>query len=230
MFESIKHKSKRNYYTQKILEYKNNAKKTWNIMKEVIGKTNKSGSRLPTKLVINKNDVTSEIGIANEFNKFFTNIGPELVEKIPAASTTFESFLNKIDTTMPADPVTINKLKENFFSLKTNKSPGYDEVSSNVIKNCFSELNYPLKYLFGNSIEKGVFPNALKIARVTPLFKGGDPSDISNYRAISVLPCFSKILERVMYNRLYKYLTIKKLLYVKQFGFQTGFSTKQRNR
>ena len=169
-------------------------------------------TRLLTKLVINKNDMTSEIGIANGFNKFFTKIGPELAEKIPTASRTFESFLNKTDTTMPADTVTINELKEGFFSLKTNKSPGYDEVSSNVIKNYFSELNYPLKYLFGKSIEKGVFPNALKIARVTPLFKGGDPSDMSNYRPISVLPCFSKILERIMYNRLYKYLTTEKLL------------------
>ena len=48
---------------------------------------------------------------------------------------------------------------------------------------------------------------------------------MSNYRSISVLPCFSKILERVMYNRLYKYLTTGKVLYSKQFGFQTGLST-----
>ena len=79
----------------------------------------------------------------------------------------------------------------------------------------------PLK----RSIEKEVFPYALKIARVTSLFKGGGPSNISNYRPISVLPCFSKILERIMYNRLYKYLTTEKLLYLKQFGFQTGLST-----
>ena len=116
-------------------------------------------------------------------------------------------------------------LKKPFFPLKTNKSPGYDEASSNVIKNCFSELNYHLKYLFGKSIEKEVFPNALKIARVTPLFKDGDPSDISNYRPISIFLCFSKILERIMYRRLYKYLTTEKLLYSKQFGFQTGPST-----
>ena len=108
--------------------------------------------------------------------------------------------------------MTINETKEAFFSLKTNKSPGYDEISSNDIINCFSEFNDPLKYLFEKSIEKGVFPDALKIARVTPLFKGGDPSNISNYRPISVLPRFSKILERIMYNRLYKYLTTEKLL------------------
>ena len=81
MFQTIKRKSKRNYYSQKILEYKNNAKKTWNITKEVIGKTNKTGSRLPTKLVINKNDVTSEIGIANEFNNFLQTLVQIWLEK-----------------------------------------------------------------------------------------------------------------------------------------------------
>ena len=87
------------------------------------------------------------------------------------------------------------------------------------------ELNYPLKYLFGKSIEKGVFPDALKIATVTPLFKDGDPTDVSNYRSTSVLPCFSTILERIMYNRLCKYLTTEKLVCSKQFGFQTGLTT-----
>ena len=115
-------------------------------------------------------------------------------------------------------------LKKWFFSLKTNKSAVYDEVRSNVIKTCFSELNYPLKHLFGKFIEKGVFPDTLKTARVTPLFKGGDPTDIRNYRPICVLSCFSKILEHIMYNRLYKHLTTEKLLYSKQFGFKTGLS------
>ena len=60
-------------------------------MKKVISKTNKSRSRLPTKLV-NKNDMTCEIDIANDFNKFFTNISPELAGKIPTASRIFESL------------------------------------------------------------------------------------------------------------------------------------------
>ena len=95
-------------------------------MKEVIDKTNKSGSRLPTKLLINKNDATSEIGIANESNKFFTKIGPEIARKIPTASRKFESFLNKIDTTIPANPITINELIEVFF-LKNKQNPDYDK-------------------------------------------------------------------------------------------------------
>ena len=76
-----------------------------------------------------------------------------------------------------------------------------------------------LKYLFEMSLENGIFSDKLKISRLIPLFKAGDPVNISNYRPISVLPCFSKMLEKIMYSRLYKYLTIEKILYHKQLGF-----------
>ena len=66
----------------------------------------------------------------------------------------------------------------------------------------------------------GFFLKKMKIAKVIPLFKNGDPENITNYRPVSVLPCFSKVLECVMYNRLYKYLCEEKLLRSKQFGFQ----------
>ena len=83
----------------------------------------------------------------------------------------------------------------------------------------------PLKYLFDMSLKSGPFPDKLKIARVILLYKAGDPTNISNYRPISVFPCFFKILERIIYNRLHKYLTATKKLYPKQFGFQGGHST-----
>ena len=90
--------------------------------------------------------------------------------------------------------------------LKSNKTPGYGDISYNVIKKkkCFESLCESLKYLFNLSIEKGVFPDDLKIAQVIPIYKGEDSSDISNYRAILVFTCFSKALERIMYNRSYK--------------------------
>ena len=86
-------------------------------------------------------------------------------------------------------------------------------------------MREPLKYLFNLSIEKDVFPDDLKIARVTPIYMGEDSSDVSNYRPISVLPWFSKILERIMYNCLYKYLIKNNILYSEQFGFHNGHST-----
>ena len=71
----------------------------------------------------------------------------------------------------------------------------------------------------------GVFPDELKIARVTRIFKKGNNTLVTNYRPISVLPCFSKLLERIMYNRLYKFLVENNILYEKQFGFQNAHST-----
>ena len=75
------------------------------------------------------------------------------------------------------------------------------------------------------SIEKGIFPDQLKIAKVTPSFKKGDTALMDNYRPISVLPCFSKILERIIYNRLYSFFSENNTLYKKQFGFQKQHST-----
>ena len=80
-------------------------------------------------------------------------------------------------------------------------------------------------HIFNVSLQNGTFPDELKIARVTPLFKNGSDSDLGNYRPISVLPCFSKILEKIMYNRLYKHLSDNNVLYKKQFGFQEKHST-----
>ena len=79
-------------------------------------------------------------------------------------------------------------------------------------------------HVFNLSIVKGIFPDDLKIARVTPVFKGGH-EDLENYRPISILPCFPKILERIMYNRLYNHLIKNNILYSKQFGFQRRHST-----
>ena len=107
-----------------------------------------------------------------------------------------ESFLKRVNTTLPSQSLSINKLKDAFFSLKTNKSPGADEINFNVIKHCFGELSGPLEYLFDSSLQSGVFLDLMKIAIVSPVFKTCDTAGISNYHQISVLPCFSKILEQ----------------------------------
>ena len=98
-------------------------------------------------------------------------------------------------------------------------------VSFNIITKCFGDLCEPLKFLFNLSMVKGIFLDDLKIAKVTPIYKADNSSNVSNYRPISVPLCFSKMLERIMHNRLQKYLKVQNILYDKQFGFQTGHST-----
>ena len=162
---------------------------------------------------------------ANTATRFFANVGPILVKEITESKNKFESYLVKTSAIMQHKLVLINELRDVFFSLKLNKSPGHDEISFNKIKKCFSELYKPLKHVFNLSIETGVLPDKLKIARVPPTYKAGDSSDITNYRPISVLPSFSKILERIMHNCLFPYMSQEKILYSKQLGFQSGHST-----
>ena len=82
-----------------------------------------------------------------------------------------------------------------------------------------------LFHVFKVSIQQGKFPDSLKIAKVTPIFKSGDEDNVSNYRPISILPVFSKALERIMHNKVYNNLDSKGLLHEEQFGFQRNNST-----
>ena len=96
--------------------------------------------------------------------------------------------------------------------MKNNKSTRHDDISYDVVSKCFGELCTPLKHIFDLSFKNGIFPNSLKIAKVTLVYKSGDSNSLSNYRSISVLPCFSKMLECIMYKRLYNYLEKNKIL------------------
>ena len=89
----------------------------------------------------------------------------------------------------------------------------------------YNELVVPLFHIFKISIKTGCFPEELKIAKITPLFKSGETDLLNDYRSISVLPVFSKILGRIIYNRIDKHISDNLLLYEKQFGFQKGCST-----
>jgi hypothetical protein len=106
----------------------------------------------------------------------------------------------------------------------SNGSPGWDGIAPNIVKNTHHNFIKPFSHVMNLSITEGVFPTELKIARVIPLFKSGDPMVFSNYRPVSVLPLFSKILERLMYNRLLSFVNKYDLLYKYQFGFRPKHS------
>ena len=83
----------------------------------------------------------------------------------------------------------------------------------------------PLTYLINCSINKGIFPDELKIAKVIPIYKSGDKTSIENYRPISVLSVFSKTFEKIMYNHLINFINKHNILYKYQFGFRQRHST-----
>ncbi|XP_065664570.1 uncharacterized protein LOC136086214 [Hydra vulgaris] len=151
--------------------------------------------------------------------------GSNLASKIGPSQTNFRSYLTPNKSVMSNHELTEDELLNSVSLLKPNKSSGADDVSSIVIIKSISFKKIPFLHIFNLSLKNGVFPENLKCAKVTPIYKTGDPSDVSNYRPISILTCFSKILERVMYNKLFSFLTNNKILYDKQFGFKSSYST-----
>ena len=120
-----------------------------------------------------------------------------------------------------------NEVKKLISKINNKKSSGFDEISAKFIKLCSPYISDPLSKIFNKSIANGIYPDLLKTARVTPIYKKGVKSDPGNYRPISVLSQVNKIFEKILHKRLYKYLTKFKILYEYQFGFREGHSTTQ---
>ena len=84
---------------------------------------------------------------------------------------------------------------------------------------------YTDQTFYNRLLEVSTFPSILKCGKVTALFKGGDRTDCNNYRPITVIPTFSKILERAVHQQLYEFLSANELLTPNQFGFRPKLST-----
>ena len=98
-------------------------------------------------------------------------------------------------------------------------------INFNIAKRCFGPLHKPLLHIFNLSILRRIFTDKLKIARIMYIFKGVNELDIDNNRPIPIFSCFSKMLEKIMYKRVYKILNENNLLYKNQFGFQKAHCT-----
>ena len=109
--------------------------------------------------------------------------------------------------------------------MDASKSCGPYSVPVTILKTVRDYISEPLAFLVNDSFARGNFPEKLKLARITPVFKKGSRFDIDNYRPISVLSNFSKLFEKAMYHRLYSYLEELKILYPLQFGFREKCST-----
>ena len=164
--------------------------------------------------------------IANNFNNFYINIGPSLAGKIntpnlpkiklPDQNITHSIFL------YPTDDGEVSSIIR---LLKPKTSSGHDGISSKLIKQTYVPILQPLVKIINLSLETGIVPAKMKRAKVIPIFKSGDKEQIKNYRPVSLLPVFSKVLEKVVYSRLYKFITQRALLTLCQYGFREDLST-----
>ena len=120
-------------------------------------------------------------------------------------------------------PVTIEEVSRVIGNLK-NSASGLNKISTHLLKLTKDIISPPLAELINYSFFSGQFPDTLKIACVTPIFKAGDKEEINNYRPISVLPIFAKVMEKCMYQKVINFLSKYKILSQHQFGFIRGKS------
>ena len=207
------------YFKEKVTESGNDVRKKWDVIRTVINKTRKKNKTVPIS--------------STELSKYFTNHPKELYKKIPEMRSKsprkpvirepdkLEKF-NKLNTFRPVSCDEVFKILND---LNSNKGPGPDELSVKPFQ-CVAEKFSPiLTSIFNSSIQEGVFPSDLKLAKCIPIHKGDDPLNPSNYRPISILNFTSKIFEKLLHTRLITYLDKNKLLYKNQYGYRKNHST-----
>ena len=216
--------AKKDYYSSKIAGQKINPKKAWKSINNLLGRQNKP--TVVNELNVGEQNLTSPEDIAEGFNEYFSNIGPDLASKIDYSNSNFETYVKIAQSEFAAfQPVTVSHVSHLLHGLSNNKATGIDKISSKIIKLAAPVISDSLTLIFNQAITLSSFPDEWKVARVMPLYKNGQRSIPGNYRPISVLPAISKIMERILYDQLYNYLTKFELLSDSQFGFRKFHST-----
>lgn len=210
-------KAEKDYVSDYINKYKTEARKMWSLINDKLGK----GSPNTTLPEMCEGE---EKVLANRFNAYFTNVGPTLADSIKDKGDPLSDMGSEYKQSMYVKPVSEKELVSLINELK-NCSAGIDCIKASVVKAVKGEIMTPLLYLLNKSLQTGIFPDALKVAVVTPVYKKGCKNSLSNYRPVSVLTVFSKLFEKAMNNRIVEYLEKHNVLYQHQYGFRKGYST-----
>ena len=216
-------------YTSRATEFKNNTKKLWQLLNSIINKTKHRGSIIPY-ITINGLKTYHPSKIANAFGKFYSNLGKDLVAKIPKGNFNVGHYLNKIPRNMKSmvmTPTTVSEIESRIQHLPNKMSQGHDGISNVLLKKLCKCISFLLCLIFNESIAEGKFPTKMKMAEVIPLHKGRELDQVINYRPISLLITISKVLEKIVYIRVYKFLQDNKILYNSQYGFCSKHSCEQ---
>ena len=217
--------ARKKYFHEKLASVTTNLKQTWSVIKQVISKKKTEHLQLGTMKDSN-GTYTDPSEIATKFNNFFINIGPNLANSIPPPQLSHKQFLvSHYTSSFLLSPTSALEVSSVVSTLKNSRSEGADGLCILPIKESINMLASPLSHIFNLSFSSGVFPDALKIGKVLPIFKNDDSSLFSNYRPISILPCLSEVLEKLFYSRLFDFLIKFNVLNHHQYGFRQHHST-----
>lgn len=212
--------AKINYYENEIQKHKNDPQQLWRVI------TDKKLNQQQISSIMQDNvTLTERTKIAETFNTYFTSIGTQLANEIKKKKTKFNNSESSNQLKLNFDPCDEQEILKVIESLKANKSPGIDGIQVTLLKRIAKSIVAPLRFLVNFSMRTGMFPVSLKTTLIKPIHKAGDKSSVNNYRPISLVSNISKIFERIIHNRVTKFLEGCKILSERQFGFRVGKST-----
>ena len=225
MLSILMRKSKMNYYNHYFKNNWDNIKNTWEGIKSILY-INNTHSNIP-KILVSKNTTSvKQIEIANIFNNFFTSVAAKTKESIKYSHKHFFNFFkNRSDDSFFLSPTKKYEIINIMSSLDPNKSTGPNSIPTKVLKLLKNDISTQRSDIFSVSFSTGFFPTMLKIAKAVPIHKKHSKLVYSNYRPISLLSNLEKILEKLMYSRIFKFLNDNNSIYPLQFSFRQKFST-----
>ena len=228
IFSNITKKLEKDYYEKLFNTKINNIKSIWNNINKIISFSKKSNpkTRSISNLLVNNINLADPIQIANEFNDYFCSIGSNLMNKIPSCNTSYNQYLNNpVSNSFFCEPFEVTEVANCLTQLLNKKSSNSDAFNSQILNLIAPVLAQPISHIFNLSINAGIFPESLKLAKVIPIFKKGDPKLPANYRPISLLSNFGKLFEKLIVKRLLNFLNKYNILSQHQFGFRKNHST-----
>ena len=213
------------HYHNEFDKYKDNIKKSWQTINEILNRDRKA-THSPSHIYVNNSKITNKQMMADRFNMYFASIGESLADKIPEPNKSFDKYLQKRILTSfsfhTLEQKDVEKIIRNF---KPKTSSGSDGISMKIIKLIMIPILPALTILINQSLVTGIFPDKMKIARILPLIKKANSFQIDNFRPISLLSSLSKILEKCVFEQVYAYFEEKRLFYCSQYGYRKIHST-----
>ena len=218
--------SKNIHYQKFFTENSWNAKNTWKGIKSIIN-INSTMKTEPTSLMVNNDLISDPKEIANTFNNHFSTIAKELQGNIYHNGQDFTKYLtNRNEHNFFITPTDKHEICNLINNIEINKATGPHSIPSNTLHLRKINISEPLSDIINLSFEKGVYFDNLKISKTIPAFKEkGSNLECNNYRPISLLSNINKIIEKLMYTRMYNFLSIHNCIYDLQFGFRNKHST-----
>ena len=225
--KSIK-QAKQLFHQEQCNDFKHNSRKLWQIINKITGHLNDKMSSIDYLTIDGVREYDGNT-VSNSLAKYFSTVGETFANKIPNPTRNVKDYLSRLQgnsRNLFFEPCTITEVRRIIKNLSAKKSSGADGISNDLLKILVDSIVEPLCMVINESMSTRKFPDLMKLAEVVPLYKGKARDIEMNYHPISLLTTMSKVMEKVIYTRVYTFLTKTGQICETQYGFRANHSCK----